>query len=267
MRFVDAVNRSPLTHRLIKLLRLRPLANAALARVPVVKKLPRTGVRYRLRFLDSITLADELFGKKIYDAAIPEDLQTFADIGSNVGHFIALVAERTGRRDVRGLAVDADPAMVEETSWVVRSNGLHGVHPILGLAGDGDPGTKGDFFLHPVRVKSSRFTTPEPGQPDKGDFSRIQVPYVDLERLWRGTLGDVRCDLLKIDIEGGETDLVKADNPFFARVDRIVLEIHKWVVQPEEIDGRLEGMGFAKRATIDETVGLVVAIYERVRPS
>jgi FkbM family methyltransferase len=263
MRLVDVVNKSPLTHELIKRLRLRSLANAALGRVPIVRRLPRTGVRYRYKYIDSITLADDLFGRRIYDPAIPESARTFADLGCNVGQFVALLAERTGRRDISGLAVDADPAMIEETSWVVQNNGLHGVHPILGLVGSGVAGEKADFFLHPVRIKSSRFAVPEPGQPDKGEFERIQIPYIDLEALWRGALGDARCDLLKIDIEGGETDLIQPDNPFFRRVDRIVLEIHKWVVAPEVIHERLVAMGFEKVATLDDTIALEVSSYAR----
>lgn len=263
MRIVDAVNRLPITHSVIKALRLRPLANAALQRVPIVRKLPRTGVRYRLRYLDSITLADEIFGEHVYDDAVPSSLETFCDLGCNVGQFIAFLAEKCARRDLRGIAIDADPAMIAETSWVVRDNRLDGVHPVLGLAGDGTPGTEGEFFLHPVRVKSSRFAVPEPGKPHKGDWERIRVPYVDIDSIWRGIMGDRRCDLLKIDIEGGEVDVVRLDNPFFARVDRAVVECHKWVIAPSEIEARLASMGLPKRKTLHETDGLRVSLFVR----
>lgn len=264
MGIVDVVNRSPVTHKVIKALRLRPLANALLERVPIVRRLPKTGVRYRLKYIDSITLAEEIFGAaRVYDEAVPPDLETFVDLGCNVGQFVAFLAERTGRRDLMGLAIDADPEMIAETSWVVRDNRLDGVHPVLGLIGSGAPGSEGDFFLHPVRVKSSRFAVPEPGQPDKGEFTRIRVPYLDLDALWRGILGDRRCDLLKIDIEGGESELVRPDNPFFARVDRIVVECHKWVVAPEEIVARLAAMGFEKKKTLHETDGLAVITFAR----
>jgi len=263
MRIIDTVNRFPLTHQVIKTLRLRPLANRALKHIPIVRRLPRTGVRYRLRYLDSITLADEIFGQNVYDGAVPASLETFVDLGCNVGQFVAYLAEKTGRRDLQGLAIDADPEMIAETSWVVRDNRLDGVHPVLGLIGSGAPGAQGDFYLHPVRVKSSRFAVPEPGQPDKGAWSRIRVPYLDLEALWRGIMGDRRCDLLKIDIEGGEADLVQPDAPFFARVDRVVVECHKWVVAPDEITRRFAAMGLEKRRTLHETDGLVVATFAR----
>lgn len=259
---VDTLNRSPLTHTLIKALRLRPIANAALQRVPLVRTLP-SGVRYRLPYLDSIALAEDLFGRRIYDAAIPPRLSTFCDLGSNVGQFVALVADRTGSRDVRGLAVDADPAMVRETSWVVRANGLDGVHPVVGLVGDGAPGTPADFYLHPARIKSSRFAVPEPGQPEKGDWIKVRAAYVDIDAIWRGTIGDVRCDLLKIDIEGGEDAFVREDNPFLARVDRVVIEVHKWIVDARDIVARLSRAGFEERGTLDETEALAVLRFAR----
>ena len=130
MRIVDALNRLPFTHKLIKAMHLRPLANAALHAMPIVRKLPRTGVRYRLRYLDSITLADEIFGQHVYDGAIPEKLETFVDLGCNVGQFVALLAEQTGRRDLRGLAIDADPEMIGETWWVIQQNRLDGVQSV-----------------------------------------------------------------------------------------------------------------------------------------
>lgn len=263
MGLVGRINRSPLTHELIKRLHLRRLANAALNTFPVVRRLPGSGVRYRIPYIDSITLADEIFVQRVYDGSIPRDLRTFADVGSNVGQFIALVAHVTGNRDVRGIALDADPDMVRQTEWVVHANELTGVQPMLGLAGREPAGTRADFFIHPARVKSSRFPTDEPGQPDKGAWKRRTVAHLDLEAVWRGVLGDARCDLLKVDIEGGETDFIREDNPFLARVDRVVLECHKWIIEPRLIDARLAAVGLEKRATLHETVALAVVRYAR----
>ena len=49
----------------------------------------------------------------------------------------------------------------------------------------------------------------------------------------------------------------------YRRVDRIVVECHKWVVAPEEIAARLAAMGFEKRKTLHETDGLAVITFAR----
>ena len=56
------------------------------------------------------------------------------DLGSNVGLFLARLAELTRASEIRGLAIDADPAMVDETRWTIFANRLDGVVPVHGLA-------------------------------------------------------------------------------------------------------------------------------------
>jgi FkbM family methyltransferase len=262
MRLVDRLNRSPVTHALIERLHVRGIANRALGVVPIVRTLP-SGVKYRYSFLDSIPLADEIFGQKVYDRALSSDIRTFVDLGCNVGQFVARLADFTGRRDLRGLAVDADRDMIRETAWVVRANGLDGVTPVLGLVGANGSGGVGEFHLHSVKIKSSRFAVEEPGRKSKGDWTTTHVPYVDVEMLWRGLLGDARCDLLKVDIEGSEADFVTPANPFLKRVDRIVIETHKWIVPAAEITARLGACGFRRESVLEETDALEVACFVR----
>jgi FkbM family methyltransferase len=266
MRAVEWLNSLGVVHFAIDHLRLRKVLNAALKRVPIVRTLP-SGVRYRCRFVDSVTLADDIFGKREYDLAVSRDVRTFVDLGCNVGHFVAFLADKVGRREIRGLAVDADPRMIEETHWLLAANGLSEVVALHGLVGAPDAAAKSgdnDFFLHPCTIKSSTHPVDEPGdRNDKGAWKKIRVGAVDLEKEWRARLGDARCNLLKIDIEGSEAAFVTENNPFLRRVDAVVIEIHKWIVAPAEIDARLRAHGFTKLRTLKDTAALQVAHYAR----
>jgi len=264
MGAVQWINGLRVTHFAINRLGLRRVVNAALDRFPLVRVTPG-GIRYRCRYLDSVTLAEEIFGERVYARAVSRNVRTFVDLGCNVGHFVAFVAEVTGRRDLRGLAVDADPDMIAETSWVIENNALSSVTAVHGLvAAPGGAPRHSEFFLHPCKIKSSAYAVDEPGQPPKGEWKRTRVPTIDLEAIWRESVGDdVRCDLLKVDIEGSESDFVVADNPFLRRVDAVVLEIHKWVVQPAVIDARLREAGFTKVADLCDGETLAVVHYAR----
>ncbi len=238
--------------------------SAALDRFPIGRVLP-SGVRYRCRYLDSVTLAEEIFSQRSYARAVPSTVRTFVDLGCNVGQFVAFVADVTGRRDLRGLAIDADPDMVAETQWVVDVNGLSSVTALQGLVGAPSAAVEQkDFFLHPCKIKSSAYALDEPGQPHKGDWKKTRVPTIDLEATWRARIGDdVRCDLLKVDIEGSEADFITEDNPFLRRVDAVVVEVHKWVVDPAVIDARLRANGFAKVTDLWVTEAFAIAHYAR----
>jgi FkbM family methyltransferase len=264
MAYIEWLNRQRLTHVAIERLGVRPMANAVLARVPLRRKLPRSGVRYRCRYLDSIALAEEMFRQEVYAPAVTPGVATFADLGCNVGYFEAYLAHATGRRDLRGLAVDADPEMVAETEWTLAANGLRSVHAIQGLVARPGSGGEGDFFVHAVRMKSSAYPLDEPGRPFAHDeWRKTRVRVVDLERAWVERFGDERCHLLKMDIEGAEVDVVDEGTAFLRRVDAAVVEIHSWVVAAGAIDARMQSLGFRRAQTLRETAALVVARYTR----
>lgn len=265
MRLVHWLNQQRATHFVISTLGLRRVLNRALAVRPLARTLPKTGITYFCPYVDSLTLSDELFNQRIYDAGIPERLSTFCDLGCNVGQFVALLCERVGSRDLKGLAIDANPEMVDHTSKLLRANGLHGVRALCGLVGAPSvpAGRDGEFFVHPVGIKSSAYAVEEPGHGGKGDWKPTRVLSVDLESLWKGLLGDARCDLLKIDIEGSEADFVTLDNPFFARVDAVLMECHRWVADPAVLDERMRQLGFVKVGVLDDVATHCVSHYRR----
>jgi hypothetical protein len=117
-----------------------------------------------------------------------------------------------------------------------------------------------EFFVNPVSLRSSRFPN------GSGRWQRIHVHAVDVETMWRQSVGtDVRCDLLKMDIEGGEADFLRADNPFLSRVDQVILEWHEWVISERDVQERFAQLGFAKLTELSRGADTGIAHYRRTR--
>lgn len=240
------------------------MAGWLLRAFPRTRVLPASGARYRCRYLESLLLADEIFNRNVYLHAIDRDkVKTFADLGSNVGYFSVLLTELTQRRDLAGLMIDANPEMVAEAQWHVAENKLTRVVPKLGLAGSKSAGETVDFFLLPSNLGSSQFAVYEPGKPPKGEWKKIQVPRIDVEAAWLEHCGDVRCNILKMDIEGSEKDFLQTDRKFLQRVDAIILEWHKWIVSKEVVDAQLAEQGFELVEVMEELEQTGIAWYRR----
>ena len=264
MTFLQYLDKVPAFHHLVRWLGLRKLAGLFLRLAPRVRTLPHSGARYRCRYLETILLADEIFHRNVYLKAIdPVKVTHFADLGCNVGLFAVLLADLTRRRDLQGLMVDANPAMIVEAQWHVTTNGLERVFPVFGLAGAERLGAESDFYLLPSNLGSSQYPVYEPGKPPKGKWEKVTVPQISLEEHWLKHFGDQRCQILKIDIEGSEKKLLDTDRLFLRRVDTIILEWHKWIVSRPEIDALLEPQGFRLIEILEELETSGIAWYRR----
>src|ERR1700712_976936 len=77
----------PEFHKTIKALRLVEMASKVLNFRPLKRSLPH-GTKYRVRYGESLLMADEIFKRQVYrDPFEGKDVRTFIDLGSNVGYF------------------------------------------------------------------------------------------------------------------------------------------------------------------------------------
>ena len=81
--------------------------------------------------------------------------------------------------------------------------------------------------------------------------------------MWLKNFGDVRCDILKIDIEGSEKTFLQTDKKFLQRVDSIILEWHKWIVSRAEVERMLSEQGFKLAQVLEELGQTGIAWYQR----
>lgn len=265
--FITKLAGMPIVHKAIKTLRLQQIAKTALGVVPIRRKLENSGCEYRVKHLESLLMADEIFSRKIYSEAFQDkDVRTFVDLGANVGYFTLYAAEHTGRRDLVGLAVDANASCTSEVSWHVEHNHLSGTKVMTGVAGYPPGVTSATFFVNPSNVASSAQPELNPDVPSKGESTPVTMPAIDVAAEWKKIAGGKRIDVLKVDVEGFECDLIKNSTELLQMTDRLVLEWHKWVTSLDEIDALLETRGFKRHTIISEDPHCGVAIYDACAP-
>jgi FkbM family methyltransferase len=251
--------------RLLLLVRFRELADFWLRRWPLLRPVPGgPQLRYRVNALDNLLVAREVFAQGEYDRLreLP-DIESFVDLGCNCGYFPLLLATFVPQQRLRGLCIDANPRMVEDTRWHLQANALHQVHAVWGLVGAAGAGERSNFFVNPSAAGSSQFEVTPTGHLSKQPLKRIEVPVLDLESLWIERFGDTACDVLKIDIEGSEGHFLERELRFVARCRCVVIEIHGWVVQPADIRRRMEGAGMRLADVICNEQDAEVHLYRR----
>jgi FkbM family methyltransferase len=255
----------PEFHRAIKALRLVEIASMMLSWRPLVRRLPN-GTRYRVRYGESLLMADEIFNRQVYrDPFDSREIRTFIDLGSNVGYFTCYAMERIRDANAFGIAVDANPKMAAETAFHIQHNGWPNVRGISGVVGFPTEVAEAPFFLNPSNISGSA-TVLNPNIPPKGPQTEIRVPTVDLAKAWRDHAGAAAVDVLKVDVEGFEVKVLETIPELLARTNTVVLEWHKWITPREPVDDVLgrAGLRFVKTVTEDAHCG--VAFYERPAP-
>jgi FkbM family methyltransferase len=251
---------------LAKRLRVRELMNAGLARYPIKRQLPGSGVRYSIETFETLAVERAYFGNPIFATIFAGDPPTtFIDLGCNSGIFPCLLAH-LGRGAVpRGFCVDANEIQVELARKNVTLNGWPEVRVLWGLVGSAHPDDgKSEFFLAPTSLGSSQFAYRETESGHPIDWKRIVVPTLQVEPTWNQFVGpDVRCGCLKIDIEGSEMNFLRQESDFLVRVDTILLEWHVWATTRDEITGFLEKHDFRLEHTIEDAPRNGVLFFRR----
>lgn len=261
MSLIGFLDQLELTHFFLNKLGGRKLLAWFLKKRPLVRRTQGAGLVYRVTVPETLALADELFNRRLYAPAIGKDVQTLIDLGCNVGFFTMLVIDHTGNRDLTGLAVDANPAMVRETLWHMNRNRVRGVDVAPGFAAP--PGETGEreFHVNTSNLMSSGTPVNEPVHGRNWQWRSIRVPVLDVAAEWRKRHQGRRVDLLKIDIEGAEKEFLGPDNDFLQQVDTIVLEWHNWVVAFDEVNRMLQRHGFVCQGILEKLETRGVAWY------
>jgi len=252
LTLVQWIDRQAWVHALVRRLRLRALVSRFLQLRPLVRSYP-SGTRVEVADLESFFLSDEIFQRETYRAALAQagEVHAVLDLGCNVGFFCCYLRHHFGRQDFRGLGIDANPAVLKRARRNLDLNGLAGITLRHGLVGGAAETGSQEFYLYASHLGSSQFIQPEAGRVLKGDFKKIEVPVLCPSEVWRSERGDEPIDLLKIDIEGSEGKLLRADPALFQRARSIVLEWHKWLVREDELFPGLLAAGFVQREKLE----------------
>lgn len=220
---------------------------------PRTKILPGSGVVYRSRRTESVSLALEILeGGNCYDPnLLPANYSTFADLGCNVGYFACWLAHHAKGARISGIMVDANPAVISEARWHVQENKWSDVHVVQGLVGNPSQKGESDFYVYEADT-CSMAQLGEMQAQDREKFQKISVPNFSFAEAWSQKMHNQRCHVLKIDIEGSELMFLQVEVEFLKLVDTIFVEWHKYRVSFAELDSFLNSQGFRMKKIIED---------------
>lgn len=147
---------------------------------------------------------------------IDDEDPVIVDVGAHIGTFALLMDSLLGERPYQGMALEPMAENFTLLQKNLRANHVTGFVPVrvaaASTAGEGYLRTRGQpdtAFLDPLADEGERVRTAE-----LGELCQAQ--------------GFDRISLLKMDIEGGEHEVLAASWPFIAgRVKVIILEFHE----------------------------------------
>ncbi len=206
----------------------QPVARLALRGGPPIHARPED---------DGIGLFGEIVVQRCYTQPWfyrPRPTDTVVDVGANVGCFVLECQHRAP--GIRVHAVEPNPSTFEQLLENVKRNELQTVVTAYQLAVSDQ---RGSLYLEP-----GGYTTGHQGLTRSGDGQPVRCETLD-DLFARA--GIERCDLLKIDTEGGEVSIVEGATPdLWDAVERVVLEYHR----PDtgsRLERYLTGLGFQCR--------------------
>jgi FkbM family methyltransferase len=232
----------------VDLLRVRQLVTWVLARVPV--SCGQRPERVRIRCWSDILAYKEIFSVGIYDSIFDgEKVSTYCDLGCQSGMALLRLVARSGAPR-RSVLVDGNPLAIERCSANLMASGLKGIDVLHGAVGcRSDDGTSHvSFTIRPNELECAV----QRGNLSEQGTKTVEAPIIDLESLWLQRVGDVPCDLLKMDIEGAEMGVLQYDLPFLARVRRCVMEWHEPAAPRSEVVSLLREVGFTEITNVCE---------------
>jgi FkbM family methyltransferase len=193
---------------------------------------------------------------QVFDWTVPVP-RLVVDCGAHCGHFTLMTEKclrwRHGKEtETKYILVEPNPNLIAVLQKNVASAGLGDrvsvKHNLVGKKS----GT-GTLWVQPKNYLTASVNQLSGGKPH-------QVGYLDLETATAGQT----IDLMKIDIEGGEFELVRSNPELFKRVRTIFMELHSG--QPgerEELIERLKNAGLLPRGEPLTVHGYELIIFER----
>lgn len=262
---IIAISRSATIRATFRGLRLHKLYNRWLHRFPRIRVLPGSGVTYRARRTEGVSLALEILeGGECYDPAlIPDQCTTVADLGCNIGYFACWLAHHNRGLPLKGLMVDGNPEVVEEARWHAQTNKWPDMHVMQGVVGVVSQTGSTDFLVHEaVTVSTAQLADVQLKYKDQ--YKKITAPVLSIGQEWQKRMGNVRCNVLKIDVEGCEMVFLREEVKFLELVDNIFVEWHKYRVTFEELNEFLVSQGFKLEKIFEEIGDDGTAAFKRV---
>lgn len=213
-----------------------------------------SNIRYRMRTLDSLVMAKEIFHDSDYDKVLSgiDDINTFVDLGCNCGYFSCYMLDKIKNHDANIILIDADPNMAKEASWHMKNNNAKNAVVLNGLAGSLSAGETSKFYLRTNASGSSNLEDIPTEFFASKQAQIVEISNISVDREWKKAFGERPCDLVKVDIEGAEFEFLKAEIEFIRSCRYFCVEIHKWHVDVASVHNTLSAVGFELHKSVSE---------------
>ena len=180
--------------------------------------------RFRFRVPDALSFlwqCKEIFVEEAYHFQTTSPQPLIFDCGANVGTSCVYFKRRHPGARIR--AFEADPHIATYLTENLAQNGIQGVEVIAKAV-----------WVHNEGVDIGQEGAD--GASVRGTGAKVRVPSVRLRDWLAAVGGDERIELLKMDIEGAETEVLKDCRHALARVQHLFLEYHAYLGQPQDLD-------------------------------
>lgn len=171
-------------------------------------------------------MVNELYSKKYYKFWVDKPTPVIFDVGALIGETVLYFKDQFPNAKI--VAFEPSPRSFRLLKRNVIQNHLTNVHLVNAAVGK-DKGKAG-FFIdkNPNNpwgrgdsLKKNRFSNPTHSKT-------VEVAVVKLSSYIKE-----RIDLLKLDIEGAETEVIQEIEPKLKHVDKLILEFHYSIHNPQ----------------------------------
>lgn len=229
---------------------VRPFATRKVRCTPV--KIAGRSVRvfFRQNQSDLYILRENLISR-IYDHPIFDEgleVSTIVDLGANAGLSALFFQAKFPQASI----VCVEPVSGNLDMLALNRDGNGFTWTLLKAAAGG---SSGEVALYPNEWWSSSTTTPHVAEARQRNSGRLEKQYaLPPETVECLTMADILdrngigvVDILKMDVEGAEEAIFKADLSWLDRTKLLILEIHDKYVDREFIEERLAEAGLVKQ--------------------
>lgn len=189
---------------------------------------------YPLDDFKLLSIISEIYYKKIYDAEHMKSFECVCDVGAHIGLFALRISKQAPNSKI--IAIEPHPINFKFLVNNIFINNLKDRIRVLNVAAGQ---RKGKVILR--LSGSSRGDSSTKRWHNAGTAGNLIVDVLSLDDI----LSDERsCNLIKIDVEGAETEVLRGLGKYHRKVDRLIMEVHTSVVNVTEIYEWLSNHGF-----------------------
>jgi FkbM family methyltransferase len=172
-----------------------------------------------------LPIISEIYHRKIYDVGQTENFSFICDVGAHIGLFTLKMSKQAPKSEI--IAIEPDPINFKFLSKNILINGLADRVHMLNVAA-GQKREKALLLMNNI----SRGDTSIKKWHNAGTAGHLAIDVLPLAEILQAARN---YDLVKIDVEGMESEVLNGLGKKHLNVNRLVIEIHIPLVHPAEI--------------------------------